>query len=318
MAYAQLSNTFTWGHLNGNGAITNKMSQLLNDGHIVTPDRVIQAMILIKTRLKTPITGKIISAIEEGEITMMHSDDLKFPHYLPFFLLVDGSATKAIVPIGNYIESKSDTGDYIVDAKKLKVALESAYIANKMYINMNGSKLRSNTLIRSGSKIYSAIITECINRKHAIKLSPDVHNALLFITSKFFITRVLGVTNLESQALNNYCLYNCKMPDIRSIEKIDALMEVDDYTDFSTLLKKLVEIPELKARIGKLTVSNFLESYINMYDAPMLLALENLPYLVYNIIAVNDGTFINNFSVMKNIVGDDGKKIYADLVVSIC
>ena len=55
-----------------------------------------------------------------------------------------------------------------------------------------------------------------------------------------------------------------------------------------------------------------------MYDASMLLAMENFNYFMYNIISVNETTYVNNYQMLKNIVGDDGKKIYADLIVSFC
>ena len=54
-----------------------------------------------------------------------------------------------------------------------------------------------------------------------------------------------------------------------------------------------------------------------MYNASMLLSLEVLPYFVYNIIAVNESTFINNYGMLKNVVGQDGKKIYASLVTTL-
>ena len=90
----------------------------------------------------------------------------------------------------------------------------------------------------------------------------------------------------------------------------------EDFEHIGTFISKVSKVPELQKRLGSITVSNFIESYINMYDSTMLFALEVFPYFLYNIIAVNDSTYSNNYQSLKNIVGDDGKKIYADLVVT--
>ena len=75
-------------------------------------------------------------------------------------------------------------------------------------------------------------------------------------------------------------------------------------------------IDELHKRLAKLNITNFLESFINMYDASMLLGLEVFSYLLYNIISVNESTYVNNYQLLKNIVGEEGKKLYADVAVT--
>ena len=78
-----------------------------------------------------------------------------------------------------------------------------------------------------------------------------------------------------------------------------------------------MSIEELQKRLGKLTVSNFLESCINMYDASMMLGLEIFSYFFWNVISVNESTYVNNYQVLKNIVGDDGRKLYADIISTV-
>ena len=90
------------------------------------------------------------------------------------------------------------------------------------------------------------------------------------------------------------------------------------YTNIATVLQKLAQIPELKNRLGNLTVSNFMESYINIYDASMLLALENFSYFNYNIISVLNSTYVNNYHILKQIVGKDGQSLYAALITGVC
>ena len=61
-----------------------------------------------------------------------------------------------------------------------------------------------------------------------------------------------------------------------------------------------------------------MESYINIYDASMLLALENFSYFNYNIISVLNSTYVNNYHILKQIVGKDGQSLYAALITGVC
>jgi hypothetical protein len=54
--------------------------------------------------------------------------------------------------------------------------------------------------------------------------------------------------------------------------------------------------------------------FVTLYNAPMTLALEVFPYLIYNILSVLQTTYVNNYHMLKNIVGDDGTKLYGYLV----
>ena len=132
----------------------------------------------------------------------------------------------------------------------------------------------------------------------------------------YYIYTILGCKNLDEETLRNYCLYNCKSVDYIQLERIIGQFKPEDYVDISTYIKRLMTIDELHKRLAKLNITNFLESFINMYDASMLLGLEVFSYLLYNIISVNESTYVNNYQLLKNIVGEDGKKLYADVAVT--
>lgn len=316
--HAKLSDSFIWHHLNGDGTITDKMTQIIKEGEHVKGDRIPTALLAFKNRLKSPLTNKILEELNDGSIELLFKSDIKFPLYMPFFLMSTGPhSVKGYVVINN-MDTTDNGNEITLDARKLKVALEACMIA--ISINRLGEsvKLRGTTMIKSGSKIYSSVMTECINRKHAIKMDVNVYNSLLYLSSKFFIVNTLGVKNLQEETLRNYCLYNCKQPDYSFIRRVDEQFLDEDYEDISKFIGKIANTPEFRNRLGNLTVGGYIQNYINTFDSSMLLAMENFNYLMYNIIAVNESTFINNYTVLKNIIGDDGRKIYSDIVVSIC
>ena len=186
------------------------------------------------------------------------------------------------------------------------------------FVELNKSpKLTAVNIVRPASKIYAFMVAECINRKHSIKLDPDTFNQVLFILSRFFIKTVMGAT-FDDEQLETYCLYNCTNPNLQAIRRVTDQFTDKDYENIATVLTKMASIPQLKNRLGKLTVSNFLESYINIYDAAMLLALENFSYFVYNVISVLNSTYVNNYHVLKQIVGKDGVSLYSALITGVC
>lgn len=317
--YSPLSNSYEWQILNKNGQATDKVAEALKTGTAVSFEMMPNTFIRLRNRLKSPIMGKIIDAVKSGTIQMVYTpQELRIPLYLPF-ILINNQNTK--LPVGLVFLSNCgctlDGEEYSCDEYKLKTSLESCFMALK-FVELNKSpKLTAVNIVRPATKIYAFMVAECINRKHSIKLDPETFNQVLFILSRFFIKTVMGAQFGDDQ-LDTYCLYNCTNPNLISIRRVTDQFTDADYANIATVLTKMASIPQLKNRLGKLTVSNFLESYINIYDAAMLLALENFSYFVYNIISVLNSTYVNNYHVLKQIVGKDGVTLYSALITGIC
>lgn len=313
--YSNLSNSYQWNMMNQNGSVTNRISDILTNGKQVTIEEMPMTIGTIRNRLRSPIITQIIDSLKFGRINMVYADQIKIPLYLPFIILQPTKGSYAGVVFLNHCECVKGETEYTADARKLKVSLESCYFALRMLeMDMaHNTKLTSPSIIRPATKIYAHTVIECINRKYTIKLDQTVFNQVMFMVSKFFIRKVLGY-NPDSSTMENFCMYNCINPDLGSIRIVNDQFNDEDFKDISTFIIKLVSIPELQGKIGKLNVSSFIQMYVNLYNAPMTLALETFSYLVYNIISVLNTTYVNNYHMLKNIVGDEGNKLYAQLV----
>ena len=317
--YSPLSNSYEWQILNKDGQATDKVAEALKTGTAVTFEMMPNTFSRLRNRLKSPIMSKITEAVKNGTIQMVYTpQELRIPLNLPF-ILVNNRNTK--LPVGWVFLSNGgctlDGDEYSCDEYKLKSSLESCFMALKFVALNKSPKLSAVNIVRPASKIYAFMVAECINRKHSIKLDPDTFNQVLFILSRFFIKTVMGAT-FDDDQLETYCLYNCTNPNLQAIRRVTDQFTDKDYENIATVLTKMASIPQLKNRLGKLTVSNFLESYINIYDAAMLLALENFSYFVYNVISVLNSTYVNNYHVLKQIVGKDGVALYSALITGIC
>lgn len=318
--YAQLKQSYQWNMLNDNQRVINKVQKILKTGEAINFDRMPTVLSVMKNRVKSPIFNKMLEAINNEQMVLVFNSegDAKAPGFLPFVIMQAGTYDYRAIIFLDLCEARIGDGDEIfVNERKLKVVMESAYIALCMLDDKNRGKLQTANIVRPSSKIYAYAITECINRKHSIKMDQNVFNAMIYLLSKFFIRTTLGCTSNED-VVETYCMSNCQNPYPAAVHQIADQFEDSDFENIASLIKKMTEIPELAPRLGKLTVSNFTESYINMYDISMLLAMENFPYLVFNILSVIDTTYINNYYHLKNIVGDEGKKLHATLITTIC
>ena len=319
--YAQLGSSYQWRLLNQNDAMMNKINTILTEGTMILPDDIPSAILRLKNRNKSPITSQMMQAVMDGEIVLVYAPSVRIPLYLPFIVSQSGqNSFVCYVFLNNIVTSgnqKDSAKEIEINDRQFKVVMEAAYLSLQIRKMGESPKFRSTAIVKSGSKIYSGMVTECINRKHNIKLDQNLHNCILYLTTKYYIVGMLGIRNMDPDALQNYCLYNCKQFDILEMSKIVNQFTLEDFDNIGTFISKLTQVPETKKRLGTLTVTNFLESFINMYDTPMLLALEVFPYFLFNILAVNETTYQNNYQVLKNIVGDDGRKLYADLIVSL-
>jgi len=315
MAYANLSNSYQWNLMNSNNSITERIAEIMKTGVQVTPDKLNTSLKILQNRVKSLIFNQMIAALADGRMVMVYCEKVKVPLYLPFIVLKTANHAQTGIVFLNHCECVPGEEEYSVDPRKLKVSLESCYFAIRMMeLDIaHNPKLTSPSIIRPATKIYTHAVTECINRKYTIKLDQSVYNQVSFMVSRYFINTVLGY-NPDIATVENFCLYELKNPDISSIRVVNDQFEVEDFADIGKFLSKLVTIPQVQGRIGQMNVNTFVQMYVTLYNAPMTLALEVFSYLVYNILSVLQTTYVNNYHMLKNIVGDDGNKLYSYLL----
>ena len=140
--YATLSDSYEWKHLNSGGALDDRIMKVISNGTIVTPDKIPTAMLQIKNKLKSILMPEMLQAMEDGDLVLVYKPDTKIPVYLPFIVTAPGPHRRVGYVFLNNLDA-SDTGDEIMlNARKLKVSMESCFIAMKLnllrtHFNMN-------------------------------------------------------------------------------------------------------------------------------------------------------------------------------------
>ena len=311
MGLKSLEKTFIYTYLNKSNGLTNNIGALLSNGTVVSEKNVEEAMITIMKNFKFPLKYKVVEDFKSGNIILMHNATSKLPTCLPFVLTKNSDGrVVAVVCVDLYGAVNKETGDISIDPKKLYCMMEAAYLAKVCFFHDKQLATR-NVIISHGSYIYSGMFTRVLNKKYALNIDKSKLHKVTMLSSKFYLINILGLD--DNEMTFNYAIKNCPNGNILSLKEANGILKAEDYSTIETFIHAL-KSPELGLNFKDLTVRNYLEAFINMYDSSALLGLESFPYFLYNVLSVTNGAYINNQYILEDIVGTSGAKIYADLL----
>lgn len=311
MALRSLESTFIYNHLNRSNGLTHNIAALLTNGKVLSMNELEEPLMIINKNFKFPFKYKVLDAFKAGEIKVIYGENIKLPTCLPFVLTKDKSNRIVAAVVANiYGVYNDDTKSLKIDPKKLYCMMEAAYLSKMCFLHSNQLSTRA-MVLSGGSNIYSSMFTRVLNKKYAINIDKSKMNKILFLSSKFYLINILGLN--DSDVVFNYAIKNCPNGNLYSLKEVNDMLSHEDYMSIDKFIAALGR-PELGLNLKDLTVRNYLESFINMYEASALLSLESFYYFLYNILSVIDGAYINNQYVLEDIVGNTGVKIYNDLL----
>lgn len=312
MAIKGIEQTFLYNHLNKSNALTQNISILLKDGETLTQENLVEQMVVMTKNFKFPLKYGVLDDFKQGNILVKTTDGkAKLPTALPFILTRNSSgAVVAIVNAELYGVRAKDSGDFKIDAKKLYTMMEGAHIARLCYFN--NEKISSiPPVVANGSAIYSGMFARVLNKKYALNIDKSRYHKVIMLASKFFMINLLGMK--DSDMVFNYAVKNCSNGNVMALRELSEQFEEENFATLETFIKALAD-PKYGLKLKDLTVRNYLESYITMYDGSALLALESFPYFVYNVLSVVNGAYINNQYALEDVVDTYGAKLYAAFV----
>lgn len=308
-----LESAFIYQQLNQGNGIATSIGKILTEGTRLTKEHLEEAFLIINKNFKFPLKYNVMDAVTSGDIIMMYSPNgVRIPTCLPFFLTRDGNGkVVAVVAVDLYGRMNKEGDNVSIDPKKLYTILESALLALTYYHHGNEMS-RRNVIITSGSSIYANMFTRVLNKKYALNVDRIKMHKVLLLASKFYMINVLGMK--DSEMVFNYAFRNCPSGNHMILSEVNEMVPAESFTNLASFIQALTK-PELGLKMTDLTVRGYMESFINMFDASALLALEMFPYFMYNINSVNNGAYLNRQYIFEDIVGDKhGPKLYTDMM----
>jgi hypothetical protein len=311
MAYKSLENTFIYKQLNSDNRVSLQLVEAMQKGTILSKEHLEEQFLTITKNFKYPLKFKIMDEYQKGKILLLFSpNNVKLPLALPFFLTKNKDGEVVSVVVVDLFGTMNKNGAINIEAKKLYTLMEAAYFAKICYYFPKQVSSRK-TVIVNGSSMYGNILTRVFNKKYALNIDKTRMSKFQFLANKFYMINLLGLE--DNDTVNHYALQSCVGGNPNSIQEADQAFDPEGYKDFSTFITALKN-PHLGFNFKDLQVRGILESYIQMYESSMLMALESFPYFFYNVLAVTNGAYMNNQFILEDIVDVNGAKIYADLI----
>jgi len=160
-------------------------------------------------------------------------------------------------------------------------------------VKENYRKLSSNQfLTKILTEIYTKLFIRVINREYSIGANKQLFDTVQYWISRFFLERVIesadSKENIEKLAASVYkytdevmAAQNQQMYDKANITKLSHLLEI---------------INNAAPRMRTLQLGTFLNAWNDFYYSPSLLAIENIEYFIFMVLALLSGNNIVNIS----------------------
>lgn len=314
-----LSDSVIYKSFNNNSEMTTTILSAIKDSIVIDRSYIEeQLMQMSRTRI-SPLSELVIDAYKDGDITLLFAKNKKVPQALPFFVTKLQGSIKAIIFVNNYgtiSQSEKDSSKkYLnISMKDLYALMEGAYVARE-YALKPYKVSKSLQLMKLCSNVYSGMISRILNREYATANDLNLHQVVIFCTSKFFMERVWMCENED-------VIFTYAKSNITSTLNLNLLTEVnDEYNEkhIETVDQLIAFLREYNPKLKQLTFRYFIQCYINSYKAGALFGLECLPYFLYTLNTVMVGSFIVNQPVItditKNIKGMN--RFYPELLKAV-
>ena len=250
-----------------------------------------------------------VKGCDNGIVKLIYNKDqmssiIKAIPFLVFNLKTQGYAAFAFVDSyvtinrkDNYLNFPPDRLRDILLGSVIAVALKNDY-----------SKLTSNSYLESTlMELYTKYVCRILAKEYSIPTNKELYDKVQYWINKFFLLNVFNSTssreNIEILAKR----------DIRYLDEMIVKEIEDSYnansSDIQSFEGLLNFIKTSHPIFNNLNIGLFLNSWINYYYAPALLALENIEYMIFMTIALMHGNHaIVNKSAQPLVVETKGIK----------
>lgn len=285
-----------------NNPTTQKVINLIKTTKPLTNEDIEAAYISVK-QITDSLTRAAMKAFDEEKIVLLYQENpaLRVTQSLPFITFKTANGYVTYVIVDKYITISRD-GVMNMQAPVLRDLLTGALIANGLKNNYD--ILTSNQYMQKALvEIYTKFVTRILNREFSIAADKIVFETIQYWINKFFLTRILG-SNDTPENIENLSKSHFKFIDEMKYTEIKDQYENINPEKFSDLLEVLkLATPRMKT----LNFGTFLSNWINYYYVPSMLAVDNIEYLIFMIIALLSGNSI--ISIAASDIVKESKNI---------
>lgn len=283
---SSLSKSEIYGVFRAVGNPLEKAKHLIKNAQVLTSSDIESAYIQLK-QYSNSLSRAAIKAYDSGEVTLLYNNvpSRSISQAFPFLTLFSKSSGKYMTYIfmDKYV-SKTRDGRYQLSSVVLHDLLIGATISNKL--SGNYSNLASNQYLQKIlMEIYTKFVTRILNREYGLGADKLLFDSVRYLINRFFLEKIFETSDTPDN-IHRLSLNQLKYIDEIQINEIKTMYETSKPESISGLLEL---IKPLSVRMNSLTLKLFTDKWISYYYPPATLAIDNIEYLMFMIIAILHG-----------------------------
>ena len=296
-----LNSTYIFNLYDSTVHLTDTIMKIVNESRVLTGSDLDEYIQVFDKRYDFPLKNKTIHDFKTKRVLLVYNEkQYRLPTNIPCFLINQGSKIICVVNTTNYV-SINRNGLVNVDYKVLYSLMQAGTILTTCYEKFQLLKNKAN-IIKLGSALYSALFAKVMNKMFTLNVTPAKNDVIVFLSSMFFITNMLGRDEDSLEDINiKYAMGNCKSSSKLIIE--DTIRDFDFGKDLKDLDTFITAISKKIYGLETLSTRNFTEEYMRAYGPVMLLSLEFLPTFIFNLASVQVGSNLNTQYAIENLLG---------------
>lgn len=268
-----------------------KLTKQIKSEHLVGQEQLSDSFSIIRTRINQASKNEVVDKLENGEIILLNSKEVKLPNFMPV-LNIQGN--KALVNITPYIKSNMNI------TPNTLFGLAQAGLIN-IKVKKEANKIRNNAkLLIYSSQIYSRLTSKVMDKLYATNINKNDSDLISYMLAKFFLVSIIGRTNDEvtEQIAYKSCHNRTDFALIKEMEnKFDGHASM---LNIFSLFKEFKKHPNF----NKFSSRSFIENFTKMYGETSILAIDHLPSFYTMIFSAYVNAGINKEFIILNAIND--------------
>lgn len=261
-----------------------KAKNLIKNAKVLTNEDIETAYIQVR-QYANSLSRAAVKAFDNGSTVLLYNDvpSLSMSQAFPFITFKHNNKYITYVFMDRYIQKTRD-GVLQISPTVVHDLLIGALVSNKLrsdYISLSGNQYLQKILM----EIYTKFVTRILNKEYGLGADKQIYDAVQYYINRFFLEKIFE-TNDSPENIERLSAYLLKYMDEMKMVEIKDNYEKANPETFSQLLEL---IKSLSIRMNSLTLKLFADKWINYYYQPATLAIDNIEYLIFMIIAILHG-----------------------------
>ena len=265
-----------------------KAQNLIKNLEPLKVDDIETAYVQIK-QMPNLLSRQAIRQFDQGDIVLLYNKNVeqRMVDIFPFLtFLVKGSRYTTYIFMDKFMTMDRNE-KYHVNTSILHDLLRSAVVSNA--IKANYQRLASNLFLENIlTDLYKRLFIRVINREYSIAADKILSDKIDYWVGKFFLKNIFQTASPDN-AIESLLLRDIRYLDEIQINEIKSQYDESNPSKISELIEF---IKPVSPRLTSLNKASFVNRWIDYFYPRALLAMDNIEYFIFMIIAILGGNNI--------------------------